>query len=732
MSGSADRLYDLLPAYYRERDEELGSPLKALLQVIGEQVNVVEDDISQLYENWFIETCEDWVVPYLADLIGWRPVHEAGEAGDVETLQGRERNKALVPRREVANTLRYRRRKGTLALLELLARDVAGWPARAVELRLLLGWTQNVRHLRPLQGRTADLRAGVALERLEGPFEEIAHTVEVRRLASRRTPGRYDLPAVGLFLWWLRPYSVTGVPAYCAEDAGPHCFTFSVLGNDTQLFVHPQPEAEPTDIAGEVNVPIRITRRALDLDLKTALAADGHAARTSYYGEGKSFRIWRGEPGANGGTAYKEVPPQEIVVADLTDWQYRPQPGRVIVDPELGRIAFPPRRLPKRGVQVTYHYGFSADLGGGEYDRPIRQPVGSQVFQVGKGKIATLREALERWQKDAPDKPGVIEITDSGVYTERLRIKLAKDQRLQIRAARRQRPVLRLLDWQSGQPDSLCVHGKAGSEITLDGLLITGRSVLVQGDLAAVTIRHSTLVPGWGLTSDCHPRRPAEPSLELIDVHGCVTIEHSIVGSIQVVHDEVLADPIPIRISDSILDATSEQREALGAPGHPAAHARLTIERSTVFGEVEVHAIELAENSIFEGRLQVARRQIGCMRFCSYLPGPRTRTPRRFQCQPDLVELAAVAGITDPAERVAAREGERRRVRPQFESRRYGASTYARLAASCAREIRRGADDESEMGVFHDLYEPQREANLRARLDEYTPAGLDAGPIFAS
>jgi hypothetical protein len=36
------------------------------------------------------------------------------------------------------------------------------------------------------------------------------------------------------------------------------------------------------------------------------------------------------------------------------------------------------------------------------------------------------------------------------------------------------------------------------------------------------------------------------------------------------------------------------------------------------------------------------------------------------------------------------------------------------------------------MGVFHDLFRPQREANLRARLDEYTPAGTEAGIIFAS
>jgi hypothetical protein len=36
------------------------------------------------------------------------------------------------------------------------------------------------------------------------------------------------------------------------------------------------------------------------------------------------------------------------------------------------------------------------------------------------------------------------------------------------------------------------------------------------------------------------------------------------------------------------------------------------------------------------------------------------------------------------------------------------------------------------MGVFHDLYQPQRTANLRQRLDEYTPAEVDAGIVFVS
>jgi len=193
-------------------------------------------------------------------------------------------------------------------------------------------------------------------------------------------------------------------------------------------------------------------------------------------------------------------------------------------------------------------------------------------------------------------------------------------------------------------------------------------------------------------------------------------------------------EPVPILISDSILDATSEEREALSAPGCAVASATLTIARSTVFGEIHTHAIELAENCLFNGRIKVARRQQGCMRFCSVtLP---SRTPRRYNCQPDLVDQAVAElvaqGKLPKGEQQSAQTFERDRVRPQFNSTRYGTPTYCQLAATCVAEITRGADDESEMGVFHDLYQPQRAANLRARLDEYTPAGLDVGILYAS
>ena len=149
-----DRLYALLPAVHRMRDADGGYPLKALLRVIAEQVNVVEDDITQLYDNLFIETADDWAVPYIGELVGYEPVAEAGAATDRPDGTP---SRVLVPRREIANLIRYRRRKGTLALLEQLAADVAGWPARAVEYFKLLGWMQNLDHLHARRHRLADL-----------------------------------------------------------------------------------------------------------------------------------------------------------------------------------------------------------------------------------------------------------------------------------------------------------------------------------------------------------------------------------------------------------------------------------------------------------------------------------------------------------------------------------------------------------------------------------------------
>jgi len=754
MSDAPQHLYDLLPVVHRQRDAERGGPLRQLLEVVEEQVQVVDADISQLYDNWFIETCQPWVAPYIGDLLGYRPASEPPATADATTARGQERARVLVPRRAVANTIRNRRRKGTLALLEELAEDAAGWPARAVEFFTLLafaqpvgllGVTAGVRHLHALRGRTADLHAGDALDRLDGPFDELAHLVDVRRPNSSRTVGRFNIPSVGLFVWRLRDYPITEAPPYNLQQVARELFTFSVLGNDTALLTKPERELEATHIAEEPNVPAPIRRRALDRDLRAGAADPG---RCVYYGADRSLAIWIGSP-------LRLLAPSEIVAADLSGWEdratprYRPETSyrpatpragyKAAVDPELGRIVFARNQIAavRAGVRVSYRYGFSADIGGGEYDRPISQRAGSTVLRV-RGQ-AELLQRLAPWQDDAllDEQPAhaVIEIADSGAYEQRadVHIKLKAGHSLQLRAANGHRPVVKLLDLHVADSEALQVSGEEGSSFTLDGLLIVGRGVTVgqeDGDgLGRLTIRHCTLVPGWELGLDCEPKRSEKASLDLDHTDARVTVEHSILGSIQVLHDAVRHDPMRIDISDSVLDAASPDYAALEARDGGHAHATVRIVRSTVLGSVWTHAIELAEDAVFTGAVRVARRLLGCMRFC-HVTGPRT--PRRFQCQPDLVEAAVTASVPQGPAQEEAKARERRRVRPRFDSTRYGTPTYCRLAIACAREITEGAEDEAEMGVFHDLYQPQRAANLRTRIDEFTPAGVSAGIFYAS
>jgi len=719
-----DRLFDLLPAVHRARDAESGYVLQALLRVMAEQLNLVEDDITRVYRNLFIETAEPQVVPYIGALLGWQSAPGAGVPADQPLPE------VLLPRREIAHLVSHRRRKGTIALLEDLAQDVAGWPARAVEFFKLLGWAQSVNYLHADRHRLADLRHGDALDRLGSAFDELTHTVDLRRIGASAAPGRHSIPSVGVFVWRLLSRPVTSTPACCIEEAGPHCFTFSVLGADIALHTKPVPEADRDSLACERNLPLPIRRRAFEADL------------AAFVGPGRSLQIhpegWAGHSGEGA------VPATQLIAANLEGWVYQPPPGFVAVDPVLGRMAFPRNQWPQKGLRVSYHEAAVADIGGGEYARAVLAPPSTepaaQLYRIGEGQPhARLAQALAAWRSQQPQH-AVIEFCSSGVHVEPLAIALAPGQTLQLRAASGVRPVLRLIDWQADLPDAMQLTLAEGSRLTLDGLLVTGRPVRLLGAPregpasvcgAEVLIRHCTLVPGWSITGACKPRRVGEASLEIIGLRARVRIEHSIVGAIRVVENEVRQDPLPLCITDSIVDATATTLHAISAPGGVPAHALLEIRRCTVFGIVEGHALALAEDSLFIGCVNVLRRQLGCMRFC-WVPNP-CRTPRRYRCQPDGVIAAAQAEHADDAAAAAsAAAREVLRSTPRFTSMRYGQPAYAQLALDSAREIERGAHDESELGVFHDLYQPQRQAALRARLAEATPADMDVALILAN
>ena len=752
MGAQADRLYDLLPVIHRMRDAEQGYPLRDLLRVLASQVSVLEQDIARLYDNWFIETCDDWVVPYIGDLLGYSLLPEAATLDAGANACQRGLGHVLAPRADVANTIDARRRKGTLSLLEDLSRDAADWPARAVEFCRLLGWMQHLDHPHPHRGGTADLRDPGRLQRIgwaHGAFDPFAHSADLRRLGSRRRRGRYGIPDLGVFAFRLRSYPVTTTPAYCVEESGPQCYSFSILGNDMPLFQRPLAEPAPTHIAEEINLPVPLRRYRF--------AARGPAADYAYvlgalYGAGNSVLIQAPDwPSKGIGTP---LPREVLIPADLSDWGYQVPRGRVAVDPELGRLMFPANQRPKRGVWVSYQYGFAANLGGGEYTRVTPELEHATRYTVHtalpgsdpaavwpSGHFNSIADALTAWAQakvaaPQPLRALVIELAESGVYEGSLDLQLDPGEAIQLRAAERTRPVLRLLDVRASQPDALSITGHAGSRVLLDGLLIVGRGIDVQGpnddgegaapgpDLCELLIRHCTLVPGWALQCDCDPKRPGEPSVTLDGTRAALRIEHSIVGAISVISPLRRGELPTLTLCDSILDATGVARVALGAPDELVAYVDASFSRCTVIGEVQAHSVTLAEDAIFASPLRVLRRQNGCVRFC-YVP-TGSRTPRRFHCQPDLVHAAVAVGD------VAGRASELRRVVPQFVNMRYPSPNYLRLADQGCVELGQGASDRSAMGAYHDLYEPQREANLALRLQEYVPAGTDAGILFAS
>jgi hypothetical protein len=110
-----------------------------------------------------------------------------------------------------------------------------------------------------------------------------------------------------------------------------------------------------------------------------------------------------------------------------------------------------------------------------------------------------------------------------------------------------------------------------------------------------------------------------------------------------------------------------------------------------------------------------------------------SQVPPRYECQPDLAIARALASAPKPlsaAQQAELIDGAVTAVQPVFTERQYDQAAWAQLHRLCPIEIRTGADDGAEMGVFHDLYQPQRESNLLARLDEYLRLGLEAGIIY--
>lgn len=711
MANPKEILYQALPAIYRIRDVEHGEALRALLGVLDEVRARLQADIEGLYEDWFIETCAEWAIPYIADLLDARMNLPIGETG------------VYSQRAYVANTIGYRRRKGTPGALEDLGRDVSGWPVAAVEFFHRLSWTQNLNHLRILPaanpppgptGRlhppsatwvgTFHIRDAIACAEVGRPFDVASRTVDVRPLSQ--TQGWYGIRNVGLFVWRLQSYPLRGIHP---RRSGVYAdgFHFNAAGLPAPLYTNPRKQADGQRVdkraCPEVLEGVQLLRRPAE-----------------YYGTEAehSFALFAGT----------ERDPARLIshpfCKDLSSWD-PPPPGRVAVDPKLGRIAFAPGESPADGLCADYHYAFSGDLGGGPYERrdtlvdALATDFAATVAQDGSADFSTIGAALAAWDQTANAR-AVITIADSASYREvDLTVSPLERSRLVLQAANGERPFLRLEDGAGGV-GVLSVEGGAGTEavLELDGLLIEGGIEVAAGSLRDLELRHATLIPGRAAGEDGIARHPALPSVTFAadDIEHCISLYRAICGPVRI--DE---NGGRLEAEDSILDSPGDE------PAYASGDLRLL--RTTVFGAISARQADLVSESILAGGLRAARKQAGCVRY-SWVDDLVSRTPRRFRCQPEhALELRRQGpeglGAEDEA-RIRAR------IKPRFVRRRYGQPAYAQLDLTTPEEITRGSEAGTEMGAFEHLKQAHRLDNIVARAREYSPAGTWPGVILVN
>jgi hypothetical protein len=906
MTKWSNQLYRLLPAVYQIRDADHGEqPLRQLMAVIGEQVQVVQDDIAQLYDNWFIETCDDWVVPYLGDLVGYQSVENPGPPTNSSTSRDQLLNRYLYPRSEIANLVHRRRRKGTLPVLEEVAKDVTGWPSAAVEFGRLVLIFQNVQFPRPQLGRTFCVRSRDAGPRINTPFDHSAYTVDVRAMQSLPGVGWYHPYKVGLFVWRRLTHSLTSVRPcrICAhhDRSDVRVYTFDRLGLRQPLYVRPERETNEWSLAQEVNVPIPLRRDLLrDPDQR-------HAGKQFYGIGGKSVAIYVRKSSRG---PWELIPNTRVGVRDLRNEKRWEEAARqelqsgcadVVVDSECGLLLFDRKNEPCE-LSVSYCTAKTANLGGGEYARalsidprreviPLRNDDGRQrrkpqnllkaieraVKQLDPQSRETTSAALGIWCRsagadshknaagfDADDGPCdkssppcgghsshahwlcsanlCVELLDSDTYEipANQSLSVADGVTLEIRAANGAWPLIRIRargDHQCANPWTVTLG--QNSRLVFDGLLICGATLRIEEAvvddkcpprdesdrqpgstpcragsekrptgieqdlqisaepslpaLRTVVVRHTTFVPG-GTTEHLACRcQPNHASITTCFSEGQLSIDHSIVGTLNLEHPKCKGesqneteslscptDPLNVNIRDSIVDAAFGRPAIVSECCFPA-HANLTIERATILGDICVQQIARADDSLFAGVVHVRRRSYGYMRFC-YVPTddgqipelsgrdfqrhlverqrcdidellswkspnrfPYTeadccsqfRTPPRFKCQPD---ASATGGShvncgcdSESANTAQSMQHELSTIvpLPKFVTTRYGQPGYCELALNCPREILRGAEDESELGAFHDNYWPQRGAALEARIQEYTPADMESAVLYA-
>jgi len=131
-------LYEALPEIYRTRDGQRTDDgqgkdngeghLAAYLDSCGKLLDVIYNSLDQRYKDCFPETCQEWLLPYFAELLGASTLSPH--------LEGR--------RKEIMHAIAWQQGKGTLETIAQIAKEIGGFENLLVQ----EGWKRVARAAR--------------------------------------------------------------------------------------------------------------------------------------------------------------------------------------------------------------------------------------------------------------------------------------------------------------------------------------------------------------------------------------------------------------------------------------------------------------------------------------------------------------------------------------------------------------------------------------------------------
>lgn len=770
MSSPRLPLFERLPEIYRLRDAEQSPPgqLQAFAGVLDDVMRAIRDHIEHLYHDQNIETCDDWVIPYIADLLGTTHL-----SGDPWTL-----------RADVARTVFHRRRKGTLGAIESLSFTLSGWAAHAAEMRDRLAWSQHLNHQRPdaggvpplslmnsiyaaARGGTVTLRDPGLLSLVNGAFDPFAHVVDVKPPVEKGGGiSGFNLPNLAVFLWRLQDYRVPiskpAMPAtpddiVALTPAGPDDAAFAA-----RFFLHPMGEPmvlfNTHRFHADDDPPELSVLDAIPGPMPAArLSQDAPAGRPDSYI--KVANHTAAPPDAPSGAdpglvlhvpdAAFPATPWRFRGANLCAWEQGLDPPlreyEIAVDPVRGRVLFGvvdevnEAQVLRDELLVSATYGYPGPTGAHPISRPAPPAQwldqAPTVVSVNYHTVASgLTDALANLPVGGP--PLIIEIEDSMTHDldlaavidsdlEGTRRVLRLGRSLWIRAASGQRPVIRLARPLAFRPDVVGTALEASLTVKLEGLYLTRGAgfgatdaLIEQAALHALSIDGCTLDPGGFIALDgtaSGTRQPIRYAMNLTNDYGFSSgaDEDAFEQTPEITISRSILGPLAIdsdyllAINDSVIDAGSGVEEA--APAY-AIHAATGAAATEWGAELTVNGITAfgrtrVENVTGQGAIFVHGLEVH--------DNQKGCIKYSYFNAGDTNRLPPHHACVLDANAVLA-----------FVSEFYGAPGYAQLKLTSDRRVLENGPRRDEMGAFGYLRNTAKWKNLNIRFREFMPVGV--------